>query len=765
MRLSTWPFRPDHITNDGHEYPPDSPLNKLTGGGIISNTHMQGMQTSICATLQNPTTIIEFAADGSPVRTDSQLLFFTLHPPCLKFRVCTEHRWCYCCDNAHALLFRGLDKENVVSEGRIRAGSNAEIAQYRQDPELLFQFAETELRSFLQYDCPLLGYRELLFPIFFEDRVIAVFFVGELCPQDKVDFIKRKQRDFFKQHPGCFANYCQANPGVKPGDIVKEISGLHRKWVSDPSHVLDDRAYQKIIETTCYELAEFENMLADQVELQREYYVRTRLDRRIEQFHEKLPRDLSPGEDSLAGLWSHVESSLEELVTDFCVRYSVLFSINRLTTQRTEQLDVVARAGELPEHIAARADSLRFDLTKVPPEALARYSTSAEYPSLLKGLTQLDGLVNPETNRVRLIPVPFLRNGSIAVLIGYYPNNPPHAPENRPGGYLDTSLRSFYSIVVSSLSSLIAAAAQISMEAALRIFGHEAGQQTAGLDWLRSVYLSDVDALRSLSGEKAQDIERDFDAYVKQLLFMTKNARMLIEVPEPKNKPFLAYGELVFKWKDIYRLEAEGKCLQFHVDYPRHSDLDRPAIYGDQILLEQLLYNLVNNAVKYSFRGTKIRIDCKKRDRTPSSPHVLTVTNYGIELEDDPRIYDLYHHGRLVIGEEGLGIGLYIAKQIALAHGGTTEHFCTKLSRFNVPLIEPYLKTDFPGKEETVIMPLSEELDRLKESGQYHNIVALDEYEGLRYSKPTRLDLINSIRKRTWKVSFTVTIPAKEGRQ
>ncbi len=56
MKPKNWPFQPDHITNDGELN--DSPeLKKLNGVGIISNEYFQGIQTSICANIEYPTSI------------------------------------------------------------------------------------------------------------------------------------------------------------------------------------------------------------------------------------------------------------------------------------------------------------------------------------------------------------------------------------------------------------------------------------------------------------------------------------------------------------------------------------------------------------------------------------------------------------------------------------------------------------------------------------------------------------------------------------
>ena len=154
---------------------------------------------------------------------------------------------------------------------------------------------------------------------------------------------------------------------------------------------------------------------------------------------------------------------------------------------------------------------------------------------------------------------------------------------------------------------------------------------------------------------------------------------------------FLAFHELLYKWRSTYRLQTYKKCINIIVADTYRNDPDRPEVYGDKLLLEQLVYNLVDNAVKYCYEGTNIWLDCKKVSRNPNSPHVLTVINYGIEIKNEDNIYGLYKRGQNVGDSEGLGIGLYVAKRMAEVHGGTIEHICTKISDFNVSLINAYI--------------------------------------------------------------------------
>ena len=111
-------------------------------------------------------------------------------------------------------------------------------------------------------------------------------------------------------------------------------------------------------------------------------------------------------------------------------------------------------------------------------------------------------------------------------------------------------------------------------------------------------------------------------------------------------------------------------------------------------------------------------------------------------------------------GVEGLGIGLYNAKRIADAHGGSLELEQLpddgKISDYNVPLIESYIKRNFSGKANSKVELLKKELESLNKSGKYDNILA----DNTTYV-PTKSELLKFIDNATWEVKFRVTIPAK----
>lgn len=97
---------------------------------------------------------------------------------------------------------------------------------------------------------------------------------------------------------------------------------------------------------------------------------------------------------------------------------------------------------------------------------------------------------------------------------------------------------------------------------------------------------------------------------------------------------------------------------------------DFPPVWGDPERLQEVLSNLVSNAVKYSPNGGTIWIG-GRADQTGVTVYVAD-QGIGIPAEEQERIFDRFHRveSGLHRRTEGTGLGLYLVKAIVEAHGG-----------------------------------------------------------------------------------------------
>jgi two-component system phosphate regulon sensor histidine kinase PhoR len=124
--------------------------------------------------------------------------------------------------------------------------------------------------------------------------------------------------------------------------------------------------------------------------------------------------------------------------------------------------------------------------------------------------------------------------------------------------------------------------------------------------------------------------------------------------------------EIVRDWEKKLR----SKQLNIIVEVPTEFS----PICADRARLQEALYNLLDNAVKYSREHGEIRLSARQRDGEIE----LSVSDGGIGIakEDLPRIFERFYRADKARSPDkvsGTGLGLAIVKHIAQLHGGRVE--------------------------------------------------------------------------------------------
>ena len=136
--------------------------------------------------------------------------------------------------------------------------------------------------------------------------------------------------------------------------------------------------------------------------------------------------------------------------------------------------------------------------------------------------------------------------------------------------------------------------------------------------------------------------------------------------------------------------EVLGSNLEIKIEQDLPASL--PALAAPQ-QTEQILLNLLENAVKYNTRGGKIRVKAgERRDGV-----FVTISNTGIPIPLDraPWIFDRFARGDSDEMRAGYGLGLSIARELATAQGGDLRlvRSDSDATEFELRLAKPTEKT------------------------------------------------------------------------
>jgi len=113
------------------------------------------------------------------------------------------------------------------------------------------------------------------------------------------------------------------------------------------------------------------------------------------------------------------------------------------------------------------------------------------------------------------------------------------------------------------------------------------------------------------------------------------------------------------------RFQTQSKIHEIDVEFP----VDFPIILGDENRLEQVLANLISNAIKYSPQGGKIQIIGEMHPENL----VICVRDEGpgFSMDDIPHVFDRFYRAEESSKiTKGAGLGLYLARAVVEAHGG-----------------------------------------------------------------------------------------------
>lgn len=165
---------------------------------------------------------------------------------------------------------------------------------------------------------------------------------------------------------------------------------------------------------------------------------------------------------------------------------------------------------------------------------------------------------------------------------------------------------------------------------------------------------------------------RSFDAAARQVAQLERMVGDFLEIGKLESGRFDLRLEQLDIRQVIERVTHDFRALSSHHELQLHLPKRDVPVMCDVLRIEQVLANLLSNAVKYSPGSECVEIDlaCAGREA------VICVTDHGVGISETDQAHLFEPFRRLGLSKEaipGVGLGLFMVRQIVAAHGGSIQ--------------------------------------------------------------------------------------------
>jgi signal transduction histidine kinase/ActR/RegA family two-component response regulator len=205
----------------------------------------------------------------------------------------------------------------------------------------------------------------------------------------------------------------------------------------------------------------------------------------------------------------------------------------------------------------------------------------------------------------------------------------------------------------------------------LAMLGHELRNPLGAM--LTAAEVLDIGNQRNTDTESARIVARQAAVIRRQGTILTRLVDDLLDVAR------VTSGKVPLEKRPLDATEVLRRAVEAVGPRAQHAGIDirlrideAPVwISGDATRLDQIVSNLLTNAVKYTPAGG--RVDVTMKADGPDALLSFRDTGVGIEPDLLPHIFDLFKQAdrTLVRAEGGLGIGLTLVRTLVELHGGT----------------------------------------------------------------------------------------------
>lgn len=548
-------------------------------------------------------------------------------------------------------------------------------------------------RLYIHYKCKYSGLEEYAFPIFHSGKVIAVLMQGQRPNPD------------LKNYP-MFAPYLNDPVG---GENLQSIVSDLRK---DENFLLQESLSKERREAIFDRIITFARRINDMVNSISQQYVSNEFQQIENDFRECIGR--------IQRTDTHIVNEYKKILDQ--TLKNIFYTFNRegfiriysLKDNSLDEASVMAKFELIGDSDPEKnvTEYAHFLFHSLPKE-----KHTIEKQELLSCLDEEQKPLIGRCHTFRL-EIPFVHKMAHIIWKSYTLDDRKYAIQRK---YYGDTLKLFYHVLLEPYIILKQIAFEELLEKSIRVSVHETAQVIPPIiQTLKSYFEIEKDKSESITdyykrfhAEFLNNVQKE--GYFKELIKKIGDINNRIELLDGLYKR----STLIFKtvvptweWADFFRIIYSIQSLfeeKAFLNNRQRIDIYMDPIFSycciltDKNFISQVLFNLVDNAIKYGVRGSKINIRVKMSENSKDylrhgiireGKIQIVVENFGdpIEQESKDKIFDLYYRSSKYVNE-GLGIGLFLVKRLCKIVGYSVScQESEEVAQINLPLYYHYTK-------------------------------------------------------------------------
>lgn len=589
------------------------------------------------------------------IRIDSGSLFPNL-PCCDKFRMCKGKELCYNINGRISILFH--PKLPAINDPAYMEKLDEVLAEYNAFHKLEGLYAikrnneneaitskDSVKRFYLWYTCPYSNLDEYFFPVIHKNRIIAVIMQGQ-----RPNSVLKKD--------SVFKSYVQDSDELK--EAVNEIKD---------SFFNEESLSEGRMRTIFSRINRLEEMISDVVAAKTQKFVSNFIKNTVIEYKAKLQEiKITKNDCALKEVKSSIGNALSSIIQkfagcDFISIYSQKAEVEMIDSSWTEF-----------ELIGSSDPNYKIKHLRFRKELPYKKINGKE----LKGY-MIDPSIIDDNDVFRMVVE--LCDGIRYIIWKRY------------GDWKD-EYKEFYDIykdrIIAMYSNLLepyyifkSIMLEKQLANSMRFTSHESSQI------IPLVINSIADKYTQDTIENRIDYNKQYIMNIPSYVVVDSIYRLML-LSKLLKTPSLIFKDneelkktMKNEWIDIHRMIYSTKSLfekkatldkfqEVYIDFEKQ--LGYKSLFIDYNYMSHILFNLVDNAIKYGIKGSRIIISTKEVVENYVKKIKISITNYGNSaIEDKKNIFDLYYRGKQSYIIEGTGMGLFTVKKLSFLLGLEVE--------------------------------------------------------------------------------------------